>query len=282
MPYVNVNDTNLFYQERGQGPLAVFLHGFMMDHTLWLDQVAHLSETRRCVTIDQRGFGRSDPIAVDVLDIDDYADDVAALIEQLGEEQADLVGFSIGGTIALKTWDRHPERVRSLSILSTGFGPPAGTTPPERPPGSQGTIEYLEGNAEKAVFQGKQVLFLQFNDYIFGPSGGRASLMARARYKSMFEGTRADMQVATFRTMQKSHDLRSIFERVDVPIQLVAGELDIFTPDMAREVAGHNANASVTVLDGVGRLAPIENPQDYSDALGEFWATTAKTTPALR
>lgn len=282
MPYIEVRDTNLFYQERGSGLLAVFLHGFMMDHTLWLDQIQDLAGHRRCVAVDQRGFGRSDPIAVEVLDLDDYADDVAALIEALGEEEADLVGFSLGGAVALKGWDRHPDRVRSLSLLSTGFGPPPGSPPLQRRPGEQGTVEYLEGNAEKAVFQGKQVLFLQFNDYIFGPSGGRASLMARARYKSMFEGTRTDMQVATFRTMQAPANLRPIFERVDVPIQLMAGELDIFTPEMAREAASSNPNASVSVLDGVGRLAPIENPPEFSRALEAFWTRTSRTTPALR
>ena len=282
MPGIAVRDTNLFYQERGSGPLAVFLHGFMMDHTLWLDQLEHLAGQRRCVAVDQRGFGRSDPIAVDVLDLDDYADDVAALIEALGEEEADLVGFSMGGTVALKAWERHPRRVRSLSLLSTGFGPPPGSPPLQRRPGEQGTVEYLEGNAEKAVFQGKQVLFLQFNDYIFGPSGGRASLMARARYKSMFEGTRTDMQVATFQTMQRRVDLRPILERVDVPIQLLAGELDIFTPDMAREVASRNPRASVSVLDGVGRLAPIENPPEFSRALEAFWTRLPGSTPALR
>jgi len=273
MPLIGVRDTNLFYQERGSGPLAVFLHGFMMDHTLWLDQIADLAHQRRCVTIDQRGFGRSDPIAAEVLDLDDYADDVDTLITTLGEDKADLVGFSFGGAIALKVWERHPQRVRSLSILSTGFGPAPDAAPPRpREPGSQGTVEYLQNNAKKAVFEGKQVLFLQFNDYIFGPSGGRASLMARARYKSMFEGTRTDMQVATFRTMQEDRDLRSIFQRVDVPVQLIAGELDIFTPAMASEVASTNANASVTVLDGVGRLAPIENPPGFSRALERFWS----------
>jgi 3-oxoadipate enol-lactonase len=271
VPYIRVRDTDLFYQERGSGPLAIFLHGFMMDHTLWLDQMIGLAEKRRCVTIDQRGFGRSDPIAVNALDLNDYADDVDALITALGEDKADIVGFSIGGAIALLLWDRHPQRVRSLSILSTGFGPP-GPPPPNAQPGERGTPQYLEGNAHKAVFQGNQTLFLQFNDYIFGPSGGKASLMARARYKSMFENTRTDMKVATFRTMQQSRDLRPIFERVDVPIQLVAGELDIFTPAQARALAATNSHATVTELAGVGRLAPMEDPPAYTAALGEFWS----------
>ena len=271
MPYIRVRDTDLFYQERGTGPLAIFLHGFMMDHTLWLDQIADLSGRRRCVTVDQRGFGRSDPIAVDELNFEDYADDVDALIAALGEELADLVGFSIGGAIALSVWDRHPNRVRSLSILSTGLGPPP-PPPADAKPGERGTSTYLEGNANKAVFQGKQTLFIQFNDYIFGPSGGRASLMARARYKSMFEGTRTDMQVATFKTMQQRRDLGPLFARVDVPVLLIAGELDIFTPEHARAAAATNKHASVVELPGVGRLAPIEDPPSFSAALEKFWS----------
>jgi pimeloyl-ACP methyl ester carboxylesterase len=80
------------------------------------------------------------------------------------------------------------------------------------------------------------------------------------------------MQVATFRTMQQHRDLRSIFQDLDVPVQLIAGELDIFTPAQAAEVASTNANASVAVLDGVGRLAPIEDPAPFSAALDRFWS----------
>src|SRR3972149_3767116 len=51
----------LFYREAGEGPLAVFVHGFPLDHSVWLDQLKGLAHVRRCVALDLRGFGKSDP-----------------------------------------------------------------------------------------------------------------------------------------------------------------------------------------------------------------------------
>ena len=84
MPYARVNGTMLYYREAGEGRLALFIHGFPLDHTLWLDQLAGLAHVRRCVAVDLRGFGRSDPVVEPTLSMEMLADDVAELIEALG------------------------------------------------------------------------------------------------------------------------------------------------------------------------------------------------------
>ena len=50
-------ETCLYHREQGSGPLALFVHGFPLDGTMWLDQLAALADLRRCVAIDLRGFG---------------------------------------------------------------------------------------------------------------------------------------------------------------------------------------------------------------------------------
>lgn len=98
MPFAKVNGNMLFYREAGEGPLAVFIHGFPLDHSLWLDQLKGLAHVRRCVALDLRGHGRSDPIVDPVLTMEMLADDVAGLVEAMGETSADVVALSMGAT----------------------------------------------------------------------------------------------------------------------------------------------------------------------------------------
>ena len=120
VPYARVNGTMLYYRESGEGRLAVFLHGFPLDHSLWLDQLNGLAHVRRCVAVDLRGFGRSDPIVEPMLSMEVFADDVAELIEALGAEQADIVGHSMGGYVALALWELRPKRTIRLAFFRDG------------------------------------------------------------------------------------------------------------------------------------------------------------------
>jgi 3-oxoadipate enol-lactonase len=275
VPYIDIDDTTLFYRERGSGPMVLFLHAFMLDHSMWLDQFAPLSDERRCVIFDQRGFGRSYPIADEFLDPGKYADDAARLIKALGATSADIVGFSMGGTIALHLWKRHPEVVRSISVLSTGL--PGGTPPPTMtpPPASgRGSENYLEDNAHKAVLQGKDVLFRQF-DYHYGKD---PTLVSKARYRSMFEGTRYEMMVASFRTLKAAPPLGIQLSDIDVPVHVLYGAEEgmLPAPDRRAEIASQLRQGRITLVPKAGRFMSWENGSGTADALREFWRQNAK------
>ena len=122
MPYARVNGNMLFYRESGDGPPAVFIHGFPLDHSLWLDQLKGLAHVRHCIALDLRGFGRSDPTVDAVLTMEMLADDVAGLLEALGVGGADVVGHSMGGYVALALWELRPDVVRSLALVDTRAG----------------------------------------------------------------------------------------------------------------------------------------------------------------
>jgi pimeloyl-ACP methyl ester carboxylesterase len=119
MPFARVNGNMLFYREVGDGPLALFVHGFPLDHSLWLDQLKGLAHVRRCVAVDLRGFGKSDPIVDPTLTMEMLADDLAGVIEALGAAQADIVSHSMGGYVALALWELRPTLVRSLTLIDT-------------------------------------------------------------------------------------------------------------------------------------------------------------------
>ncbi len=103
--------TGLFYEASGAGPLALFVHGSGLDHTLWTAQLEALADIRTCVAIDLPGHGRSETGQLDL----------PALIGELGHTQADLVGHSWGGHEVLVCWWRDPAAVRSIALIGVMF-----------------------------------------------------------------------------------------------------------------------------------------------------------------
>ena len=122
MPATDINGREIHYAEAGSGALAVLIHGYPLDHTLWLDQLAGLAEIRRVVAIDLPGYGMSERVTGAALTMDGLAEDVAGLIEALGYEQADVVGLSMGGYVALALWELYPAAIRSLVLANTKAG----------------------------------------------------------------------------------------------------------------------------------------------------------------
>ena len=118
-----VNGVTLAFDDTGgDGPVVMLSHGFLMDRTMFDDQVAALRDGYRVITWDERGFGET---VYDERPFTywDSARDCLALMEHLGIERAVLGGMSQGGFIALRASLLDPDRVRGLILLSTQAGP---------------------------------------------------------------------------------------------------------------------------------------------------------------
>jgi 3-oxoadipate enol-lactonase len=108
----------IHYEIFGQGPAVVFAHGLGGNHLSWWQQVAHFAATHTCIVFAHRGFppssavpGKSAP--------DSYADDLAALIQELKLSDVALVAQSMGGWTCLDYALREPKKVRALVMAST-------------------------------------------------------------------------------------------------------------------------------------------------------------------
>jgi len=111
--------TRLFAVESGWGHPVVFLHGGLADHRASWFRMSELAATHRLITPDVRGAGRS--IHGGMLSWDQLADDVVALLQHLGLEQAVVGGTSAGSGVALRLALRHPQRVQALLLVSPVF-----------------------------------------------------------------------------------------------------------------------------------------------------------------
>ena len=111
--YAPVNGLKMYYEIHGAGQPLVLLHGGVGAIEMFGEVLPLLAEGRRVIAVDLQAHGRTAdidrPLSYELM-----ADDIAALIKHLGFEKADVMGYSLGGGVALQTAIRHPEVVRKL------------------------------------------------------------------------------------------------------------------------------------------------------------------------
>src|SRR4051794_39497469 len=122
MSYADVNGLSLHYEEHGSGDPLILLHGGFGSTETMAPLVEALQAGRRVIAVDLQGHGRTADVDRP-LRPEDMADDIAALIEHLGLERADVMGYSLGGFVAVRTAIQHPERVRRLVAVSVAVRP---------------------------------------------------------------------------------------------------------------------------------------------------------------
>src|SRR5215204_5046093 len=121
MPYAPVNDLNLYYEVHGDGPPLVLLHGAYMTAEMMAPLSEGLAGIRQVIVPELQAHGRTGDVPDRALSYEQMGDDTAALMRHLGLEQADVVGYSMGGGAAIQLAIRRPELVRRLVVISAGF-----------------------------------------------------------------------------------------------------------------------------------------------------------------
>jgi pimeloyl-ACP methyl ester carboxylesterase len=116
--YAPVNGLKMYYEIHGQGEPVVMLHGaFMAITDEWRDWVNELAKTHKVIAVEMQGHGRTADIDRDMT-YENLSGDVAALLEYLKIPKADVIGYSLGGVVAIDTAIRHPEKVRKVVSIS--------------------------------------------------------------------------------------------------------------------------------------------------------------------
>jgi pimeloyl-ACP methyl ester carboxylesterase len=260
MPSIEIDGCETYYRAAGAGRPAVFLHAYLIDSTIWLDQVKGLADQRRCIALDLPGHGRSDPITVTKIDPEADAAFVAKFLDALKlDEPIDLVATGAGGIIAGLVYAANPKRFSSLTLLSTNFamGP------------NDSVKTYQREMARLCVVDGMDAVFRRWDEYIVG-SG--VTLHARARYKSMITRCRYETMVAFLLSdaLKERPELPQAFE---VPVLLPYGDEDIVMKgELGKKVlATYKHTPHTAVVPKAARLLPLENPAALNDAIRAFW-----------
>jgi len=118
--YAEVNGINLYYETHGAGRPMILLHGGLGSGEMFGPILSTLAERHQVIAVDLQGHGRTADIDRPI-DMRLMADDIAALIDHLGVDKPDLVGYSLGGGVAFFTAVKHPEKIGKLVMGSANI-----------------------------------------------------------------------------------------------------------------------------------------------------------------
>jgi pimeloyl-ACP methyl ester carboxylesterase len=118
--HIAVNGVDYYYELHGKGEPLLLLHGGLGSIDMFAPILPILAEHRTVIAVDLQGHGHT-PLGDRPIRMSDMGDDMAAILEKLGERPADVLGDSMGAGVALRTAIQHPESVRRVALVSCGF-----------------------------------------------------------------------------------------------------------------------------------------------------------------
>ncbi|MDP9070887.1 MAG: alpha/beta hydrolase [Actinomycetota bacterium] len=263
MPRVSLDGTALHYLEAGAAdPPVVLLHAFPLHAGMWEPQLEALAGRFRVVAPDLKGFGASDaPDDAAAYSMEAYADELAALLDQLQLDRVVLGGLSLGGYVAFAFLRRHRPRVAALVLADTRPGP---DTPEVR---------------ERRTNQQRQVAEEGTSGVIEALLDGLLSEHTRQEQPAVVERARRLMDnpaagfTGALEAMKRRSDATSELAAIEVPTLVVVGEDDaVSPPSVAEDMCRRIPECRLVVLPRAGHLSSLEAPDAFNEAVGAFVA----------
>lgn len=261
MEIVDAGGFQIGFESKGSGTPLVLLHGALSDSRMWRRQLDGLSDAFTVIAWDAPGCGRSsDP--PESFRLPDYADCLAAFIDEIGIKRPHLLGLSFGGGLALEFYGRYQEIPRTL-VLASAYAGWAGSLPAEE------VKKRLEEGLRQSENSPEEVL----NTWL-------RSLFSSSVPNEVVEETAAimaDFHPLGMRAMLRAFaeaDLRHVLPRIEVPTLLLYGEHDQRSPlNVARELHYRIPDSTLVVIPGVGHESNTEAPDVFNAEVRRFLAS---------
>lgn len=253
--FATVNGIKLYYEDIGQGPAIIFIHGLGENASSWRHQIAEFSKHYRVVAMDLRGHGQSD-YNEEIITMKLFARDVLVLLDQLNIDKGHFVGHSMGGLISQEIAVHHLDKMLSMTLSdSAGYYPsPMGTT---------GLEIRLHNIDTMAMSEMAEVI-------ANGACRPSAPEAIKDEVRILFSANRkVPYRQATISTLQA--DYREHHAKMILPVLLMVGEFDQTTPlEYALFLHTVLAGACLEIVGDAAHMTKLENPQEYNRLLAEF------------
>ncbi len=254
-----VRGIELAYTDEGEGPVVLMLHGFPFDRSMWRGQVEKLSEDFRVIAPDLRGHGETPPTR-EPSTMEELAEDLAALLDELNVPRAVVCGLSMGGYVALAFYRAHPSRVRALALADTR--PNADTEDARRT---------REETARRALAEGMAPIADAMLPKLLSANTRENSPEVVERVRKMMLGVKPEGAAAALRGMAVRRDQTDLLSKIDAPTLVVVGSEDAVTPPSDAEAMHSRIEGSrLVVIEGAGHVSNVERPDEFDRALVEF------------
>jgi 3-oxoadipate enol-lactonase len=251
-----VTAADLAYDDAGEGPVVVFLHGHPFNRTMWAPQLAAFRDRFRVIAPDLRGYGES-PVTAGTVTMAELAADVRQLLDREGIGRAALVGLSMGGLILMELAAAEPDRWWALGFVATTARP---TSPAE--------VADRLAKAQVAEEQGMRPLAEEMAARLFGPAP--AEELTR-QIMDMMLATSPLGAVAALRGRAQRPDYRPMLASLRTSTWVCVGDRDAYsTGEVTDELVSCLHDPQVVVLPDVGHLPNLERTAVFNEYLGAF------------
>jgi len=255
------NDIEVSWFEAGRGDPLILIHGLADDHRAWRKALPDLMLRRRVILYDLRGHGETSFGSGDGT-LSQLGGDLVGLMATLGIGHADIAGFSLGGTIAMRVAIDHPARVRGLVLVATSsrVGRAAADWYRDRVAMVQNGDARLRDTLEKDTA----------DVYAQSPDELEAGLLIRRQSTADPRGYgNACAAMAGLNGAPLDPELG----RIRAPALVVASDLDRHCPPKAAEIIAAGIEGSQTqIIAGAGHPIPVEKPCELARMMNGFLA----------
>ncbi|MCA9878187.1 MAG: 2-succinyl-6-hydroxy-2,4-cyclohexadiene-1-carboxylate synthase [Thermomicrobiales bacterium] len=253
------------FWQTGAGRPLVLLHGFTGSHETWLPLVTRFAETRLVATLDLPGHGRSQLPSSQTWSFASVVDDLAWLIAALPGGAADLLGYSMGGRIALALAATHPDRVRNLVLESASPGIADDQERDMRVRADAHLADRLqESGIEAFVADWEQLPMWQSQAKLSEHDRER---QRRIRLSHTPDGLAANLR-ATGAGAQPSYWAQ--LSSLQMPALLIAGGLDRKFTHIANAMNAAIPNSWLEIVPNAGHAVHLEQPAVYVQLVSQF------------
>lgn len=249
----------IHYEAYGRGRPVILLHGWMESWSVWRQTIEELGKEFRTYALDFWGFGNSGATVENSFTVDNYVEMVNQFIDRLGIVKAPLVGHSMGGTVALSTAMRYPEKIVKVVVIGS---PIHGS--------SLNLLLKLSGVPQLAGLLFNMPPVLNFFTFL-------VSQMATRSGRSLYRQVRADMTQVSMHSFFQSigtlrrTDLRPNLGKIRVPTLGIYGKWDfIVHPNQAKVLQKGVPGAQISMYSGAGHMPMMDTTDRLIRDIREF------------
>jgi len=255
------NEIEMNYDLVGEGECVVLIHGFSDNMNMWFGQVGEFSKKYKVLTYDVRGFGKTERVDAPY-SMELFADDLRELLRSLDIEKACIVGYSMGGRIALEFALKYPAMTTGIVFANSGIGPAPKPDMVERRKMMVGVLEQGDINMIAEIMATAS----------FSPGFQERNPHAFAKYEEIkLQNDPADY-LKVMQVLVDAIDNPPDLARLTCPALIIAGNQDgLMEPEAVDHMKRALPDAEVVVLL-TGHAAAIEMPAEFNRAVMDFLA----------
>jgi pimeloyl-ACP methyl ester carboxylesterase len=257
LPQIKLNGVELNVVDRGSGRPILFVHGFALDHRMWLAQIEEFAPSHRVIAPDLRGFGKSSATP-GTASMRQFAHDLNVMLDARGvDEPICFCGLSMGGYVAWPFLRSYAARVSSLVLCDT-----------RATPDTEKAAQQRRTLAEAILKLGSAAASDVFLPLLFTRGSAPENF---EKVRQMITDADPHGLAAALHGMAERPDCTDQLTQIDVPTLVICGTEDRITPlAEVRAMADAIPGAQFVELPGIGHVTPMEHPAAVNTTIRDF------------